>query len=66
MMIGKDPPEITSGISWLPRGGLMKILGIYFSSDKSPNALENNWNDKIEKNHQNYKDLGEKKPFING
>ena len=49
MMIGKDPPDITSGISWLPRGGLMKILGIYFSSDKSPNALENNWNDKIEK-----------------
>ena len=66
MMIGKDPPEITSGISWLPRGGLMKILGIYFSSDRSPNALENNWDDKIEKNHQNYKDLGEKKPFING
>ena len=58
MWIGssKNSQETPGGISWVEKGGHLKILGIYFSAHQEASTIEKNWStrlDNIEKKNKN-------------
>ncbi len=50
LWIGKEKDNISTpgNISWVKPGDNLKILGIYFNSQKEASDIESNWNQRIE------------------
>ena len=48
LMIGKETPDSTNGIKWIPKESYIKILGVYFNSTERISNIEKNWNGKID------------------